>query len=124
MLGSLKVGDQNRQTHIKFRNIADCENYINAIYQGYESEVAIFNGYTYKINTPQFKAGNRSQYGNGCSFDHKIFEYRGNKCFLPTKDYCFVKCIIFLSGGDYKQQYLVFFRHERRSSNIMTEARI
>ena len=29
----------------------DSEAYINSIDQDYESEVALFNGYTYKINT-------------------------------------------------------------------------
>ena len=67
---------------------------------------------------------NRSQYGNGCDFKHEIIEYRGNNCFIPTKVYCFVKCVNFLRGEDYKQQYLDFIRSEERRSNIMTKARI
>ena len=105
MVDNLKVGDQIRQTHIRFRNISDYEAYINAIDQDYDSEDAIFNGYIYKIDTPQFKKINRSQYGNGCSFDKKIIEYRGNNCYIPTKGYCFVKCINYLTGQDYKQEY-------------------
>ena len=124
MVGNLKVGDQIRQTRIRFRNIADYEAYINAIDQDYDSEDAIFNGYIYKINTPQFNKVNRSQYGNGCSFDKIIIEYRGNNCFIPTKGYCFVKCINYLTGQDYKQEYLDFIRNEKRRSNIMTMARI
>ena len=38
--------------------------------------------------------------------------------------YCFVKCINYLTGGDYKQQYLNFIRYEKRRSNFMTKARI
>ena len=75
MVGSFGVGDQNRQTHIRFRNIADYEAYINAIDQDYESEDSIYNGYSYKTDTPQFDLINRSQYGNGCDFKHKITEY-------------------------------------------------
>ena len=45
MVGSLEVGIQIRQTHIRFRNIADYETYINAIDQDYDSEDAIFNGF-------------------------------------------------------------------------------
>ena len=52
MVGSLKVGDQIRTTHIRFRKISDYEAYINANDQVYESEDASFNGYIYKINTP------------------------------------------------------------------------
>ena len=85
MVGNLKVGDQIRQTHIRFRNINDYEAYINAIDLDYDSEDAFFNGYIYKINTPQFNKVNRSQYGNGCSFDKIIIEYLGNNCYIPTK---------------------------------------
>ena len=45
MVGSLKVGDQIRQTHISFRNMDDFESYINAIDEGYDAEDAIFNGF-------------------------------------------------------------------------------
>ena len=114
MVGNLKVGDQIRQSHIRFRNMDDFEAYINSIDQDYDSDDSIFNGYIYKIDTPQFNKVNRSQYGNGCSFDKIIIEYRGNNCFIPTKGYCFVKCNNYLTGQDYKQQYLDFIRNEKR----------
>ena len=124
MVGNLKVGDQITQTHIRFRNISDYEAYINAIDQDYDSEDAIFNGYIYKTNTPQLNLVDRSQYGNGCSFDKIIVEYRGNKCFIPTKVNCFVECNNYLTGRDCKQQYLDFIRNEKRRTNIMTMARL
>ena len=124
MDGNLKVGDQVRQTKIRFRNMDDFEAYINSIDQDYDSEDAIFNGYIYKIDTPQFIKVKRSHYGNGCDFKHEIVEYFGNNCFIPTKGYCFVKCINYLTGQDYKEQYLDFIRNEKRRSNIMTMARI
>ena len=68
MVGSLKVGGQIRQTNNRFRNMDDFEAYTNAIDQDCESEDAIFNGYIYKLDTPQFNKVNRSQYGNGCDF--------------------------------------------------------
>ena len=52
MVGSLKVGDQIRQTHVRFRNMDDFEAYINSIDEGYDAEDAIFNGYIYKIDIP------------------------------------------------------------------------
>ena len=124
MVGNLQVGDQIRQTHIRFRNIDDFESYINSIDEGYDADDCIFNGYIYKIETPQFNKVKRSQYGNGCSFDKIIVEYRRNNCYIPTKGYCFVKCINYLTGQDYKQEYLDFIRNEKRRSNIMTMARI
>ena len=89
MVGNMKVGDQIRQTLIRFGNIADYEAYINAIDEGYDAEDAIFKGYIYKINTLQFNIVNRNQYGNGCVFKHEIDEYRGNNCFFSNKSVLF-----------------------------------
>ena len=44
MVGNLKVGDQIRQTHTRFRNIADYEAYINSIDERYDAEDAFFKG--------------------------------------------------------------------------------
>ena len=96
-----------------FRNIDDFEAYNNYIDQDYDSEDDTFNGYIYKINCPQLKKVNRSQYGNGCNFKHEIIQYRGNNFFIPTRGYCFFKCVNFLTGKNYKQQYLDFIRIER-----------
>ena len=84
MVGNLKVGDQIRQTHIRFRNFDDYESFINSIAEGYDAEDAIFNDYIHKLNSPQFNKVNRSQYGNGCDFKHEIIEYGGRNCFIPT----------------------------------------
>ena len=100
MAGNLKVGDQFRQTRIRFRNVADYESYINAIDQDYDSEDAFFNGYIYKLITSQFNKGNRSQYGTKCDFKYEIIEYRGNSCYISTKGYCFVECNNCLTGQD------------------------
>ena len=124
MICNLKVGDQIHQTHRRFRNMDEFERYINSIDEGYDADDCIFNGFIYKINTLQFNEVNRSHYGNGCSFDKIIVDYRGNNCYIPTKGYCFVKCIIYLTGQDYKQEYLDFIRNEKRRSNIMTMERI
>ena len=124
MIGNLKVGHQIRQTLVRFRNFSDYEAYINAIDQDYDSEDAVFNGYIFKINTPHFNEVNRSQYGIGCSFDKLIVEYRGNNCYIRTTGYCFVKCVNYLTGQDYKEQYLDFIRNEQRRCNTMTMSRI
>ena len=124
MVGNLKIGHQIRETHIRFRNSNNYESSINAIDQDYESDDTISNGYNYTNNTPQFNFVKRSPYGNGCDFKHQIVENRGNNCYIPTKGYCFVKCVNFLTGADYKQQYLDFIRNEKRRSNIMTKDRM
>ena len=75
MVGKLKIGDQIRTAHIRFRNVTDCGAYINSTDEGYDAEDALFNGYFYKINTPQFNLVNRFQYGNVCDFKHELIEY-------------------------------------------------
>ena len=54
LVGSLKIGDDIRQTHSTFRNVDDFESYIHSIDQDYNSKDALFNGYIYKLDTPQF----------------------------------------------------------------------
>ena len=44
MVSNLKVGDQIRQTNIRFKNTIDFESYFNSIDEGYVAEDAIFNG--------------------------------------------------------------------------------
>ena len=102
MIGKLSVGDQIRTTHVRFGNNTDYETYINSVDEGYDAEDAIFNGYLYKIKSPQFNSVNRSQYGIGCDFKNELIKYRGDNCFIPTKGYYFVKFINFITGEDYK----------------------
>ena len=118
VVGNLKIVDQIRQTDIRFRNISDYEANFNSIDEGYDADDAIFNGYIYKIDTLQFNLVNRGQCGNGCDLKHEFIEYRGNYCFIPTNGYCFVKCVTFLIGDDYKEQNLDFIRNEKRRSNF------
>ena len=124
MIGRLSIADQIRATHNGFRNNPDYEAYFNAIDQDYKTEDAIFNGYFYKINTPQFNFVIRSEYEHSFDFKHEIFEYRGYKYFIPNKSYCFMKCVKYLTGGDYKEHYLDLNRNEKKRSNTMTQARI
>ena len=36
-------------------------------------------------------------------------------CFIQTKVNCFVKCVNFTTGEDYKQHYLDFIRKKKKS---------
>ena len=62
MVGNLKVGDQIRQTYVRFRNMDDFEAYINSIDEGYDADDCIFNGYFYKINTPIFNKAKKAKW--------------------------------------------------------------
>ena len=69
-----------------------------------------------KINIPQFNLVSRSQYGNGCDFKHEVIEYQGNKCFIPTKGYCFAKCNNFLTGEGYKTTISRFYQKRKKKN--------
>ena len=49
----MDFGPVKHKANIRFRNMEDFESYINAIDNVYDSGVANFAGYVYKLNTPQ-----------------------------------------------------------------------
>ena len=44
-----------------------------------------------KINIPEFKRVNRSQYGRGTDFKQNFVDHVGSDCFIPTSGTCFYK---------------------------------
>ena len=112
MVGKIKIICQIRQTHIRFWNVTDYEHYVNSIDEGYGVEEAVFNGSIYKIITPQINSVTRSKYGIGCDLKDRTIEYYGKNCYIPSNGSCFIKCINFYMGEDYKQQYLSFIGKE------------
>ena len=86
MVGNLKVGDQIRQTRVRFRNMDDFEAYINSIDQDYDSDDSIFNGYIYRIDTPQFNKVNRSQYGTDVILNMKLLNIEEIIALYQQKD--------------------------------------
>ena len=44
MVGSIKIGDQIRQTKLRFKKIDDFESYNNSIDEGCDAKDAIFKG--------------------------------------------------------------------------------
>ena len=77
-----------------------------------------------KLNSPEVNKVNSSQYGRGADFKQDIVAYIGSNCCIPTSINCFTKCIKYLTGKDYMNEFLFFFRYEHRRSNVMTSARI
>ena len=94
--GKMIVGPVEHKTNIRFKNMDDFENYINAVDVDYDSEDVTFTGYVYKLNTSHFKVVKRSEYGRGTNYMQEINEYHGQNCYIPTSGMCFIKCIILL----------------------------
>ena len=89
LIGSMLVGEVEQKTNIRFKNVDDLESYINAIdNSGYDSEVVIFTGWLYKLDTHEFKKVNRTQYGRGTDFKQDFVEYillNKQQLFYPNK---------------------------------------
>ena len=83
-----------------------------------------FTGWLYKLNTPEFKKVNRSQYATSTDFKQDIVDYIGNNCYIPTSGISFINCIIYFTKKVYTQEFLTYIRTEHRRSNVMTSARI
>ena len=125
LIGSMLVGEIEQKTNNRFKDVDDFEGYINTIdNSGSDSEDVILTGWLYKLNTPEFKKVNRSQYGRGTDFKQDIVEYIGNNCYIPTSGNCFIKCIKYFIKKDYTEELLTFIRTEQRRSNVMTSARV
>ena len=122
--GKMIIGPIEHKTNIRFKNMDDFENYINAIDVDYDSEDVTFTGYVYKLNTPHFKVVKRSAYGKGTNYMQEIVEYHGQNCYIPTSGMCFIKCINYFTKKDYTKEFLTFIKTEQRRSNVMTSARI
>ena len=122
--GKMIIGPIEHKTNIRFKNMDDFENYINAIDVDYDSEDVTFTGYVYKLDTRQFKVVRRSTYGKGKNYMQEIVEYHGQNCYIPTSGMCFIKCINYFTKKDYTEELLTFIRSEQGRSNVMTSARI
>ena len=75
--GKMVVAPVEHKSNIIFKKLDDFERYINAIDIDYDSEDVTFNGYVYKLDTPQFKIVKRSAYGRGTNYMQKIVDYHG-----------------------------------------------
>ena len=124
MVGRITLGEVTHITAMRFRNIQDFETYINDIDEEYEGDDSIFVGDIYMLNNPEFRQINRAEFGRGTDFLKDIIEVKGINCYIPSSGYCFLKCINYLTGKDYKKEFLDFIRNEKRRTNVMTKARI
>ena len=107
--GKMTIGPVEHKTNIRFKNMDDFENYINAIDVDYDSEDVTFTGYVYKMNTPHFKVVKRSAYGRGTNYMQEIVEYHGQNCYIPTSGMCFIKSINYFTKKDYTEEFLTLF---------------
>ena len=94
LIGSMMIDEIEQKTFIRSKTVYDFGTYIIAIDNGgCDIEDVISTERLYKINTPEFKKVNRSQYARGTDFKQDFGEYIVKKCYIPTSGFCFIKCI-------------------------------
>ena len=123
LIGNIKLNNEKRKTTMRFQNIDDFDTYIEKIDLKYDAGDVIFEGDLYIIEK-EFNKVNRSNYGTGSNHLYDIQEYHGKNCYIPTSQNCFLKCINYLTGKDYKNEYFQFINSEGRRKSVMTLARI
>ena len=113
--GLMIIGPVEQKTNIRFKNMDDFESYMNAIDIDYDREDVTFDGYVYKLNTPQLKVVKRSAYGKGTISMQENVEYHGQKC-IPTSGMCFMRSFKNFTKNDYTEEFFTFIRTEQRRS--------
>ena len=115
LIRSMLIGEIEQKINVMFKNVDEFETSIDAIdISGYESDVVIFTGWLFKLNTPEFDKVNRCQNGEGTYFKQDIVEDTGNNCYVLTSGNCFIKCNNRLTGKDYTD-FLTFILTQPRN---------
>ena len=121
ILGEEGETDTNRF----FKNSDELANFIDKkILDKYDDHPSIYytgNIYRYFRN---FKLANRSDHGRGANEFNNIEEYEGDRCYIPSGNGCFLKCINYIFDEDFSIEYFEFIKSYKRRPNVMARCRI
>ena len=70
------------------------------------------------------KKVNKSRYWKGVDFKHIVLQYEGYNFCNPTKRFCFLRCINYSTGLDFKETFSEFIKNKKRRLILITQARI
>ena len=107
-----------------FKNSDELAKFIDKILDKYDNHPSIYytgNIYRYFRN---FKRVNRSEHGRGADEFNDIEEYEGDRCYIPSGNGCFLKCINYIFDKDFSTEYFEFIKSYKRRPNVMSRCRI
>ena len=107
------IGEKEKKTSIRLKNVDDFEFYTNAIDVDYDPENVISTGWLYIVDTLDINKVNRSQYVKSTNVKQDIVEYTSNNCYIPRSGNCFIKYFNHLSGKDFIEDFFTFIRNEQ-----------
>ena len=123
--GYFTLGEEGEiDTNRFFKDSNDLAKFIDKILDKYDDHPSIYytgNIYRYFKN---FKRVNRSENGKGANEFNDILEYKGNNCYIPSGNGCFLKCINFIFNKDFNKEYFEFIKSYKRRTNVMARCRI
>ena len=123
--GYFSLGEEGEiDTDRLFKNSDVLAEFIDKILDKYEDHPSIYytgNIYRYFKN---FKRVNRSNHGRGANEFNDILEYEGDRCYIPSGNGCFLKCINYIFDKDLSTEYFEFIKSYKRRKNVMTQCRI
>ena len=107
-----------------FKDSNELAKFIDKTLDKYDDHPSIYytgNIYSYFTN---FKRVNRSEHGRGANEFNNILENKGENCYIPSGNGCFLKCINFIFNKDFSIEYFEFIKAYKKRSNVMTRCRI
>ena len=123
--GYFTLGEEGeKDTNRFFKNSNELSEFIDKILDQYDDHPTIYytgNIYRYFKN---YKRINRSEHGRGANEFNDIQEYKGENCYIPNGNGCFLKCINYIFDKDFSKEYFEFIKSYKRRSNVMTRCRI
>ena len=123
--GYFNLGEEGEiDTNRFFKNNDELAKFIDKILDKYDDHPSIYytgNIYRYFRN---FKRVNRSEHGRGADEFNDILEYKGDRCYIPSGNGCFLKCINYIFDKDFSVEYFEFIKSYKRRPNVMARCRI
>ena len=123
--GYFFLGEEGEiDTNRFFKNSDQLAKFIDKILDKYDDHPSIYytgNIYRYFRN---FKRVNWSEHGRGDNEFNNIEEYKGDRCYIPSGNGCFLKCINYIFDKDFSIEYFEFIKSYKRRPNVMARCRI
>ena len=71
-----------------------------------------------------YKKVNRSEHGRGANEFNNILEYKGENCYIPSENGCFLKCFNYIFKKEFSMEFFEFIQSYKRRPNVMNRCRI
>ena len=107
-----------------FRDSGELAKFIDRILDKYDDHPSIY--YTSDIYRyfGSFKRVNGSEHGRRADEFNNNLEYEEEKCYIPSGNACFLKCINYTFKKNVSKEYFEFIQSYERRTNAMTRCRL